>query len=118
MFRRNPKPEPRTLTGVSAVLSASHRDQESGQVHGHTWRIRAWFYFDGTDQRHYRSRLDEIVKRHDHTCLPDRIAWGEHLARYIYNWLNDYTYYTAPQNDCAKVQVIRTDEDIWAEYPA
>ena len=55
---------------------------------------------------------------HDHTCLPDRIAWGEHLARYIYNWLNDYTYYTAPQNDCAKVQVIRTDEDIWAEYPA
>lgn len=113
------KREHRRLTGVGAVLSAAHRDQTTGQVHGHTWEITAWFRYKGTDQAVRKHVLDLVVGRLDHTCLPDKIAWGEALAEHIWYGVNtEYSCYGDGPWDCVAVDVNRPSERIFARFEA
>jgi hypothetical protein len=115
-----PKRVRRRLTGVRAILSAAHRDQVTGQVHGHTWEIVAWFLFRGTDQSIHGHTLSEVVKRLDHTCLPDTIAWGEALAEHIWKAVNtEHTWRGDGGSwDCIAVDVNRPSEGIFARFEA
>lgn len=113
MFKRK-RPESRLLTGVGAVLSASHRDQQTGQIHGHTWEITAWFRYDGTDKDVRQYQLNKVVDRLDHRCLPDRIAWGESLARHI--GLTMPYGYADGDPSCIAVEVRREPERIYARW--
>lgn len=115
IFRRK-KQTPRKLTGVGTILSASHRDQRTGQVHGHTWEITAWFLHDGVDVGVRQHQLNEVIKLLDHKCLPDRIAWGEALAEHIaatlpHGWGNG-------DPSCVAVDVSRPLERIYARWEA
>jgi hypothetical protein len=114
-----PKPTARLMTGVTAILSASHRDQKTGQIHGHTWEITAWFQFKAhVDQSTWSHCLRDIVAPLDHTCLPDAIAWGERLAEYVGNSLNA-PYWDGPATrDCVAVDVARPSERIYARWEA
>lgn len=72
------------LTGVSGHFSATHRDPESGKLHGHTWLVTAWFRnVCRSDARIHQAALDALLKRLDHTELPDDLSWGEDIARQI-----------------------------------
>lgn len=70
-----------TRTGVSAFLSAAHRDRSTGCLHGHTWEIVAWFA-DGDASRR-KAQLEAQVSALDHAELPADLAWGEDLARHF-----------------------------------
>lgn len=110
----------RSLTGVKSILSAAHRDQRTGQVHGHTWEIVAWFKYRGVDQSAHKRTLETIVKRYDHTCLPDKMAWGEAMAKQIWLEVNaDHSWYDGAYSwDCIAVDVSRPSEGIYARFEA
>ncbi len=102
----------KSLTGVSATLTADHRGRE-GRVHGHTWEITVWFdaarTFDAALARHC---LDEVIQSYQGKCLPDRIAWGEPLAAEIARDVaNDFL---RP----VQVDVTRQAERIYARWVA
>ena len=95
------------LTGVGAHISAAHRDQ-NGVMHGHTWTIRAWWiYSPGRDAIALRGELVRLLAVHDHKALPDALATGEGMARYI-----------ADELDCHMVEVSREPEQIFARWPS
>lgn len=72
------------LTGVSGHFSAAHRDQETGEIHGHTWLVTAWFKAPcRSDARCHKAALDAILTLWDHKLLPDELAWGEDIARAV-----------------------------------
>ncbi len=103
---------PKTLTGVGATLIADHRSRD-GQIHGHTWEITAWFeYRSGSDAKCLRFVLERILEPYQGKCLPDRIAWGEDLARHIA--LEIAGEYRAP----VQVDVTRQAERIYARWVA
>jgi 6-pyruvoyl-tetrahydropterin synthase len=72
------------LIGVSGHFSAAHRDQLTGQIHGHTWQVRAWFKPPcRSDARCLKVALDAVLATLDHRLLPDELAWGEDIARVV-----------------------------------
>ena len=91
----------KTLTGVSAVLSAAHKSR-NGVLHGHTWQITAW-WSDEPDAVQKRRDLQAYLSIFDHTVLADGLAWGECLARTILVGMG-----------CEKVEVSRPLEGIYA----
>ena len=110
IFRRRAVNTSRTLTGVGTILSAAHHDKSTGKIHGHTWEVVAWFHYDGTDFAVRKYLLDQVVSRLDHNCLPDKIAWGEALARYIGDAIN------SEHDSCIAVDVNRPIERIYARW--
>jgi hypothetical protein len=108
-------PAPGALTGVGAVLNASHRPPHgSGPAHDHTWEITAWFVDKGTDATFYQGQLEKVVAHLEGTCLPDTIARNETLAAYICEQMSD-DYYGI---NCVSVVVSRTAERLYARWPA
>jgi len=91
----------RTLTGVSAILSAAHRSRE-GVMHGHTWEVTCW-WDDCPDAVTKQAELQKYLSVFDHTVLADGIAWGEKLGEAILLGMN-----------CARVEVSRPLERIYA----
>ena len=71
----------RKMTGVGGVFCASHNPKGGGTLHGHTWQITAWFPL--SDAETQRARLQDYLKRFDHSHLPDELTWGEDLAERI-----------------------------------
>lgn len=121
LFRKNTKVRSQSYTGVKAVLSAAHRDQTTGKVHGHTWEVIAWFRYTGTDVAILKYRLDAVVKPLDHTCLADKIAWGEALAAHIGNEIYAESCRASRgdcevKQDCIAVEVNRPLEGIYARW--
>lgn len=106
---------PVALTGVSRTLNASHRDQQTGDLHGHTWEVKAWFLYDGTDVGRRKLELDRAVQQYEHTCLPDELAWAEPLAAHICVKLNGEYGATQP---CFAVEVNRPMDGIFARWVA
>lgn len=92
-------------TGVSGHLSAAHKGKD-GSVHGHTYKIRAWFPYDGQDVVTLKRRLDQALARYDHVTLPDDIRLGEDLAERI----------GAALPNCVRVDVSRPDEGFYARW--
>ena len=72
-------------TGATVKLRAEHRDRVTGKVHSHTWQITALVDASRnrcpTDATSVRRHLQRWVDQHSGTCLPDRIAWAEDMAR-------------------------------------
>lgn len=71
------------LTGVSGVVSATHRSRD-GNMHGHTWQIIVWWPFD--PEISAEARKDDLTRHlsfFDHSILADSVAWGEDLAERV-----------------------------------
>jgi len=91
----------RVLTGASAIVAAAHRSRD-GVMHGHTWRIKAWW--QGTpDAVSKQTELRNYLSRFDHSVLPDELAWGEAFGAMILQDLG-----------CVKVEIDRPLEGIFA----
>jgi hypothetical protein len=74
-------------------------------MHGHTWKVRAWFETGGrTDARLYKAALDVMLRQWDHTTLPDELAWGEDIGLTILTLCN-----------CVRVEVMRPMEGFYAD---
>lgn len=87
-------------TGVSALLSACHRDPLDGALHGHTWKFTIWVFGDPPrDGRVLQAWLVTVLKAWDHTVLPDELASGEALCAAI----------AALHGDCTEVMVERAE---------
>lgn len=69
-------------TGVGAILSASHYD-ENGGLHGHTYEIVAWHRDRGGDAINHQRQLVRVLKELDHKVLPPSLARAEALAEHI-----------------------------------
>lgn len=94
------------LTGVSGHFSATHKDRDTGKLHGHTWHVTAWFRnVCRSDARCYQAMLHTMLARLDHCELPDDLAWGEDIARQI-----------AVLGGCTEVEVSRPAERIHARW--
>jgi len=63
-------------------ISAAHRD-ESGNLHGHTWRVRAFWVYDNSSVERRRDQLADVCGLFDHTTLPDNLSRAEELADHI-----------------------------------
>lgn len=106
----------RTLTGISFILSAAHKDLTNNQLHGHTWDITAWFVYDGTDHAILLGRLRSLLLPLDHTLLPDELAWGEPLAQYVADNLNMERRINSAASRCIAVDVVRASERVYARW--
>jgi hypothetical protein len=93
------------LTGVSGHFSATHKSPE-GQWHGHTWYVKIWFRNKHrSDARVMQASLNTMLKRYDHSELPEHLAWGEDIARELGGLAN-----------CVEVEVSRPAEGIYAKW--
>lgn len=92
-----------TATGVGGFICAAHRDKDTGQLHGHTWEVEAWFKARSNAVELQRE-LQTVLAGFDHQELPQHFAWGEELASEILRQLND----------CYEVKVSRASERIYA----
>lgn len=93
------------LTGVSGHFSATHKSPE-GKWHGHTWYVKAWFRNKHRlDARVMQASLNQMLKRYDHSELPENLEWGEDIAREIGSLIN-----------CVEVEVSRPAEGIYAKW--
>ena len=102
--RTRSKENIRTRIGVEGHFSAAHRAPD-GQMHGHTWIIRAWFETpERADAHLYRAALHEILRQWDHTTLPDELAWGEDIGRAVITLCN-----------CVRVEVMRPTEGFYTD---
>lgn len=71
-------------TGVGGILSASHRDRLTGEVHGHSWEVIVWHRcVNLNDAVMLQNHLVTMLKTWDHTVLPDELARAEDLAAAI-----------------------------------
>jgi hypothetical protein len=123
LFGRSPQAAPRLLTAATVILSADHRNQETGEVHAHTWKITAW-----VGQEKWSGRIENAIslqrsmenwrERHSGKCLPDTIAWGENIAADVAGWLSqdigrdEY----CPMYDVRAVLVERDEEGLSAAW--
>lgn len=81
---------PTALTGATVILSADHRNQDTGQVHAHTWKISAWVgpqFGRIVNATYLQSMMKDWRDQHSGKCLPDKIAWGENIAADMGEWL-------------------------------
>jgi hypothetical protein len=93
------------LTGVAGHFSATHKSPE-GQWHGHTWYVKIWFRNKHrSDARVMQASLNTMLKRYDHSELPEHLAWGEDIARELGSLAN-----------CVEVEVSRPAEGIYARW--
>ena len=73
--------------GVTGTISAAHRD-DNGFLHGHSWRIRAWFP-EGGDALKLEQDLRVVLALFDHQELLYELARSEGLVEAIAEQLPD-----------------------------
>lgn len=93
-----------TMTGVGSYFCAAHRDRDTGQLHGHTWDVVAWFK-TSKNAITLKAELQSVLQGFDHKELPDELAWGEAMAVEIMRLLTD----------CVEVEIRRESERIYAK---
>lgn len=72
-----------TLTWVDGHLSCAHRDRLTNALHGHTWRVRAYWKSEREGPKDaviMQSQLREMLKVWDHTELPAHLQSAEEIA--------------------------------------
>lgn len=96
-------------TGAGWWFAASHRDPVSGELHGHTWEVVAWWNGQPRrDARVLQETLKGVLIGFDHRVLPDELHSGEALAEAIGRLMVD----------CIGVDVSRPAERIYARWRA
>lgn len=78
------------LSWAETHISAAHHPRGGRQIHGHTWRVRAWWKYDGSDAVKLREALIEACEAFDHTMLPDNMTRAEDLAEHLGKRLRAY----------------------------
>lgn len=102
-----PRSTSTVLTGVSGHFSAAHRSSD-GVLHGHTWKVTAWFKTPGrADATCYKASLDALLRTWDHSELPEHLSWAEDIAAAVGNLVN-----------CVEVTVSRDLEGFHARWTA
>lgn len=94
-----------TVSWADTHISASHRSDE-GVLHGHTWRVRAFWNYDGESIVERKALLEKVCRRFDHTVLPEHLRRAEDFAGYIGDLI-----------DAVKVDVWREAEGLGASWP-
>jgi hypothetical protein len=64
---------------ADAHISSAHRD-DGGKIHGHTWKIRAFWEDDGKDVLPKQKLLKKWAQSLDHRELPQHLITAESLA--------------------------------------
>lgn len=96
-------------TGVGWWFAASHHDPQTGQLHGHTWEVVAWWpAVPWRDARVLQETLKGVLIGFDHQVLPDELHSGEALAAALMGLMTD----------CIGVEVSRPAERIFARVRA
>ena len=104
-LKRDPKTSGvQSLSGVGSFFCAAHRDKETGQLHGHTWDVVAWFK-TSRNAVELKAELQDVLKAFDHKELSFDLSWGEAIATEIIRSLNE----------CVEVEVRRESERIYAK---
>lgn len=70
------------LQWADAHFSAAHRDT-AGRLHGHTWRVRAFWTHDGKDVLDKQKLLRKWASALDHRELPAHLTLSEDLAAHF-----------------------------------
>jgi 6-pyruvoyl-tetrahydropterin synthase len=93
----------KTLTWVDATISAAHYPADGGPLHGHTWRVRAYWEWTSGDALVLQRLLREACEPFDHNLLPAALSRAEELAKHLRAALS-----------CARVDVWRDAEGLGA----
>jgi 6-pyruvoyl-tetrahydropterin synthase len=73
----------RTFTAAKGRIDAAHRDEATGKIHGHTWRVTVWWERNPRpDVRALHRDLTSFLAVYDHQLLDDLIpdTSGEAMA--------------------------------------
>lgn len=71
-----------TLSWADTHISAAHCGDD-GVMHGHTWRVRAFWNYTGQSALDLKARLERCCDELDHTVLVHELRRAEQLAGYI-----------------------------------
>jgi hypothetical protein len=93
-----------TLTGVGTVISASHKDRDTGVLHGHSWEVIAWFV-SGNAVR-LQEDLKQVCATFDHSVFADELAWAENFGAHILRCMGV---------SCVEIDVNRPLERVFAK---
>ena len=63
-------------------ISAAHKGDD-GVMHGHTWRVRAYWAYSGQSAVDLKDRLQRCARELDHRVLAHELRRAEQLAGYI-----------------------------------
>lgn len=69
------------LTWADTHICAAHMGD--GKLHGHTWKVRAYWTYEGQSAVWRQEQLKRVIGKFDHEMLPDELARAEDLAGYI-----------------------------------
>lgn len=114
------KPKLVALTGVGAVLTASHRPPHSiGDIHEHRWEIIAWIRDYNHDALIAQHTLTEFLAPLQGQLLPDAWSRGEALARAVWEEMNAPCWRDGSRPAyCVRVNIGRPAELLYAQWPA
>jgi len=96
------------LTGVrSDSISSAHRDRLTGEVHGHTYFVKAWHDCpDNNDAVVLQNHLKAMCAVWDHKMLPAELERGE-------DWAVAILRLSPPS--CVEVEILRDGEGLYAK---
>lgn len=72
----------KTRSWVSGHFCAAHKDA-AGRIHGHTWRVRAEWTFNGKCAEALKRDLFLALSELDHSVLPDNLSTSEAISSYL-----------------------------------
>ena len=108
----------RADTGVRSTLTAMHRSRDHGDVHEHTWVVTVWVQ-TADNAMSVKSQLDSLLSHYSGKYLPDNLAWGEDLARELFqNMHPDPSGYSAWLGHVVCVELCRNKEGLLARFPS
>jgi len=70
------------LSWADTHLCAAHKGDD-GVMHGHTWRVRAYWLYQGRSAVDLKLVLERACRTLDHSVLPEHLRRAEDLAGYI-----------------------------------
>ena len=70
------------LSWADSKISAAHRGDD-GQMHGHTWKVRAFWTYEGKSIVDLQLILERVCRTLDHKVLPEDVSRAEDMAGYI-----------------------------------
>jgi hypothetical protein len=73
---------PDVLSWAETYLCAAHKGDD-GVMHGHTWRVRAYWNYTGQSAVDTKAALVAACRWFDHGVLPDRLRRAEDLAAHL-----------------------------------
>lgn len=72
-----------TITSWADVYICAAHKGDDGVMHGHTWRVRAFWNYAGACVDDLKIKLQTAVTPLDHAVLPDALRRAEDLASHL-----------------------------------